>query len=631
MPAGIFKIFPRMMERFRGKMPTPDLKALPPEQPTSFAPQQIPDEAQEKEVVQWVRRRLAECVSAEKTFTDEAKENYRYLVGDHYLGKRPTDRPTIIVQKMKPKCERKIAFLTDEQWKIDLLPFEESDRESTEAMQKLHDHLWERHSVRDVLDEALIQSEWAFEGYIEPIVDLSDPEDPTVIAVAPDWFGIFRNPSAKKPKDARYWFKVTAIELADLRAEYGEKALGVKPGHEADILDNLYQEFAYGTPLVRRISEVIAKIECYVKDESVIVQENEFGEEEFIPRYRKGWRRIVVAGDVLLRDEESPFDFVGQPWTKITQYPAPHQYHGDCDVSRLKELQKELTMKRGLFMEHMEYAVGYMIVPDDTGVSPEDIWNIPGRILVPETTEKSVGLRWVHAPPLPQGIMDSFLLAEKEMDDIIGLSEPSRGKTPGADMSGRALAILKESDLPPIRKVGRQIAKALKEFAVKWLWLIGQVYDEERTIEILNPDGKGFEILELNKPTGEYKEMVGEEGQIFRAPIIKNDIRGLRYDVKIVPTSGFRIDTEDIEARALRMLEIGLITKHQYLEHVDFPGKEKIMEQHDENARLRAAVAAMEKVLMQLEQVGKIAPEGAAGAPPAEEIRAPLEEGAEMR
>ncbi|MEW6054883.1 MAG: hypothetical protein AB1552_14060 [Nitrospirota bacterium] len=598
MPIGIFQIFPRLIgkwtERGQAKVrQTSDLRDVPPEE-SEFNPEGIPNPQHAKEVVTWVRTQLGESRRAEKEFIEEAKRCYRTWIGDHYLGSRPDDRPTIVVQTMKTKIERLLAFLSDEQWKLDLIPFEQGDRERVDTLQKLQNHLWEAHKVRDEIDRALMDAVLYGEGYLEGYVDLSNPDDETVKIRHLDWFGVFRDYGARRDSDARYWFVVEPMSLASLRVEYGDLAKDVKAGSESDILDDLYKEFSGESPLASRPSQVVAKIRCWVKDERVVVT-GESDNVEFSPRYRRGWRYIVVCGDVLLEDRESPFDFDGPPISRIVPLPIPGRYHGDSLVSRLREIQLEKTKKRGLFIEHMQALVGYLVVPKSSGLSIDKIWNIPSQILDPDTALEGRGIHRVTTGNIPPGIGESITLTDAEMDVIIGLSEVSLGKTPSGEMSGRALAILRESDLPVIRAVQRRIASALLDLGRKWLWLIQQIYDRPRVQYIMGDEA--YEKLSLNMPTGHNETLVSWDGEVMTAPVVTNWISDLKYDLSVVPTTGFRIDREILEAKAIRLVELGLITKDDLWDFVEFPGKAKMKAKQDRIKQLEQGLLTIQEQL----------------------------------
>ena len=327
-----------------------------------------------------------------------------------------------------------------------------------------------------------------------------------------------------------------------------------------------------------------------LKDE----QYEEFLEQGIITEqltYETGIREIFSVGDTILYDEVLP----------ISEYPiavACNDHAGSPypsgDVRHAKTPQRMLNRTEALLISHTNATTNFKLVYEDGAIDASEIqkWHIPNAIIRANPGSLASGKIKEFAPPS----VSSQLYVEKQryevdIETVFGAYKFLQGSGQGAPGTVGEAQIMDESSarkqnwkILPIYDMLTKSAKVITE----WMPL---VYDQQRTLRIINPVGDESEVT-LNMPVIDDKT-----GAVMKM----YDMQTARFDVRVVVGSTRSKSPMAELQKDLTLLGAGIYDKTQVIMNLKGDiNKASLMQRQSEILQLQTQLAQAQEELKRM-------------------------------
>lgn len=327
-----------------------------------------------------------------------------------------------------------------------------------------------------------------------------------------------------------------------------------------------------------------------LKDE----QYEEFLEQGIITEqltYETGIREIFSVGDTILYDEVLP----------ISEYPiavACNEHAGSPypsgDVRHAKTPQRMLNRTEALLISHTNATTNFKLVYEDGAIDASEIqkWHIPNAIIRANPGSLASGKIKEFAPPS----VSSQLYVEKQryevdIETVFGAYKFLQGSGQGAPGTVGEAQIMDESSarkqnwkILPIYDMLTKSAKVITE----WMPL---VYDQQRTLRIINPVGDESEVT-LNMPVIDDKT-----GAVMKM----YDMQTARFDVRVVVGSTRSKSPMAELQKDLTLLGAGIYDKTQVIMNLKGDiNKASLMQRQSEILQLQTQLAQAQEELKRM-------------------------------
>jgi hypothetical protein len=169
--------------------------------------------------------------------------------------------------------------------------------------------------------------------------------------------------------------------------------------------------------------------------------------------------------------------------------------HGETVYSAAVPVQVALNQSLSNILEHLKLTGNARMLMPDTLDGIEDLSDLPGEIL---TFNMAGGKpEWMSPAPMAPWVMESPAMLQKQLDDILGLHDVSRGVAPSNIESGVGLSVLVEQDSTPLGALTRELVHGFERFACMVLETYAANVTESRFAK-LRYKGSTPEIVEWN-------------------------------------------------------------------------------------------------------------------------------------
>ncbi len=169
--------------------------------------------------------------------------------------------------------------------------------------------------------------------------------------------------------------------------------------------------------------------------------------------------------------------------------------HGETIFSAAVPVQVALNHAISNILEHLKLTGNARLLMPDTLDSIEELTDLPGEIL---TFNMAGGKpEWMAPTPMGNWVMQSPEMLQKQLDDILGLHDVSRGIAPSNIESGVGLSVLVEQDTTPLGALTREIVHGFERFGCMVLETYSDKVKDTRTAKLYK---KGYspEVVEWN-------------------------------------------------------------------------------------------------------------------------------------
>lgn len=174
------------------------------------------------------------------------------------------------------------------------------------------------------------------------------------------------------------------------------------------------------------------------------------------------------------------------PWSDrlnvaiVREAPIEDHWAGETVVSAAIQPQMLLNLMVSSLAEHSKLAGNARLVISEHALELiETLSDIPGEVIPFDPQMDVIKPEWIAPPQLPQWMTEQVTLLQREIDDILGHQEISRGSTPANIQSGLGLSILSEQADTPLTAMAIAGGRAWGDIASMALKLYEKYVPEE--------------------------------------------------------------------------------------------------------------------------------------------------------
>ena len=307
-------------------------------------------------------------------------------------------------------------------------------------------------------------------------------------------------------------------------------------------------------------------------------------DEEII--YRTQIREVFVIGDEIAYDEVLPI-------TRYPVIPACYEHTGTPfpagDVRHAKSPQRMLNRTEALLISHTSATTNFKLLYEDGAIDAGEVskWHIPNALIrVNPGALREQKIKEFAPPAISGQLFQEKARYEMDIEQVFGAYKYMQGSSadaPGtvgeAQIIDEAVARKQNWKVLPIYDALVRAAKIVLE----WVPI---VYDQQRTIRIINPDGSNQEVT-MNKPVWDEKK--GSIVKLF-------DMASVKLDVSVVIGSTRAKSPQAKLQKDLMLLQAGIYDKTQVI--LNMPGDV-------DKASLMARVGEIQNLQAQIQQLSE--------------------------
>lgn len=559
---------------------------------------------------------------------------YRMFRGRQWKDQAPSYRNREVINLIFTAIQGSVPILTDTRPKPEFIPTEPGDLELAQILNDVFDSDWSDGNWLYKLTEIIYDAHFYGVGMgsqdYDPEASLGAGR---IVFESEDPFCAYPDPHARNVNEkANYfvWAEPTPIEK--LKREYPKVARFIKP----DLLDlsrydreNFDEDIRYRQAGDSRTftegkasynidsRDEALKVTLYIHDLEYIEEEvqslGEQGQEEITYvqklKYPRG-RKICIASGVLLEDGPIPYDDKKFPYLRLTNYIVPHEFWGISEIEQLESPQK-IFNKLVSFALDVQTLMGnpIWIVPQDSGVDTDNLFNRPGLVVEPTSAESAAGVRRESGVQLQPYVLQMIDMLKMWFDDISGYTQASRGVRPEGVTAAAAIEALQESSQTRLRQKTRNIDAFLQDMGKMYVSRVFQYYDTPRIFRVTGNDNvtKYFKF-HVDKvpvvdpmtgaPTGEVQSVakirtfqLGDDGRYHESEEKAYQVRG-EFDVRVSSGSGLPFEKNRIESQSYNLFDRGIIDAEEVLRNIKYTNAEAVLKRMAEKAAMQAQAEA---------------------------------------
>lgn len=474
----------------------------------------------------WVRDRYLEGAKETKHAARQYWLNTAYLSGyqwiyydmgtDRLREMDGDDRVRMVINRMAANNRTLISNLMQRELSFEVTPNGANDvamhsaRIAEDLLRALHEtHNWEK--LREKSMATVLKG-----GTCGICVDWDEESEDTVETVL-SISEFVVEPGSRDPEKARWWIKAQLLPPAEVQAMYGLPRL---PDHDAGTGMN---------PLQNKLLAAHMGSEGEVIPQTLVLTYYERPNGK-----NKGCWKVEVNGAVI---DEGPWEFPFKDRLNLVvgvETIQEERWFGETIYTQARSPQVAMNSAWSNLIEHLRDAsVSRLLVPHSAIRFMDVATDLPGEML--PYPDGIAPPSWLDPAQLPAWLRQLPDDLQRQIDDIMGVHDVSRGMAPANLESGTALSILAEKDSSP---VGRLI----KETAGMWSRLSRMILQLQ---EVMVKD-KRFAVIETS---------VG--------PLALNwtgtDIAG-QHNSRVPLEGIIPISRAAQEQQATKLLEMGVIT-----------------------------------------------------------------------
>lgn len=228
-------------------------------------------------------------------------------------------------------------------------------------------------------------------------------------------------------------------------------------------------------------NQVVGVVE---QEKAVVVKELYYAPDDDYPNglYAK------LAGGKLLEFSEMPRD--RWPFVSFRMTENTDSYWGEGIITHIAPVNQELNDVRSHTMAYQKMMVyGYWVNPPESGVDDEELENINGVILHPQSQNKEMHPYRIEPPPFPNGLFTMGDIYVADMEQIASIHQASRGQNPAGNRSAQNTLYMQESDQMALGPAAIMLEDSLTQATKKMLQEMKDNYDDGRMISVVGEDG----------------------------------------------------------------------------------------------------------------------------------------------
>ena len=565
---------------------------------------------------------------------------FRYFRGDQWQTKRPSYRHSEVINITTANIRNIVPVLTDPQPQVTTTPEDPTDFEFSQIMNQVISSKWDRDNTNMIVAECIIDAcvtGTALAGvpWVESLAQgLGD-----YVVESEDIAHCFPDPTARDMNDRRGKFLVIAepVDVQELREDYPDFKERIKPDLSDPIAFNSYNDeatkFEFKSPVDNRMitsdsrsvgqqgnPDLVLKFTAYILSNDVISQkeceiDHQTGEkketEYNVKKYPNG-RKIVVANNLCLEDDEIKYEDGRFPYARLVNDIIPRCFFGEGEIGPQKSPQ-DITNKLISYLLDYLIIMGnpYWVIDSEAQVDVDNITNEPGQIIVKKKAGTAQQVPGLSPPPFILNTLQYFM--QDVFSKISGNNEISQGALTKANLSGEAITQLTEASQTRLRAKARNLDAFLNQLGQLIVSRILQFYNLPRVVRVTGDQGTaakyfkfsvqdqpvvgedGKPVMIAGKPktqkVASYQQYHRDEanGNVSLGPVKNVPLKGA-LDVRISTGTALPFMKAKRDSQAERLFDKGVLDAEDFLTNIEYPNRENIISKWKE--RQAAAAAA---------------------------------------
>lgn len=568
-----------------------------------------PTEDEEK-VLKYVRGLFSKARIYREPYVERWKDYYHDFRGKQWRTKRPSYRHSEVINLIFTAIQNQVPLMTDARPTVEFIPTEPSDRELAPIFNDLFLSDWERNDWNVPLLEAIYDAHIYGTGLagidfdpeadfgmgaitwnsLEPIYGYPSPGASDINTQRKCRYFAYTEPLSldeikiRWPKNGRFvqadltdMWQASKTDLRDMKYTSPAADGAVMEGHPAE------QDMTKNQALVITLfCRPLDTVEEQIPDEDSDDENATLYQTKL--KYPKG-RKIIIAGNVILEDEDLPTDDKSIPMQKLTNYVDPRSFFGISDIEQLEGPQQAFNKVISFALDVLTLTGNPVwIVDTEAEVITQNITNAPGQII-----EKSKGgeVRREAGVQLQPFVFQLIDRIKSWFDDISGSQEVTRGTNPSGVTAARAIEALQETGRTRIRQKTRNMDTFLREFGRQYVQFALKNYTVPRVRRVTNRQGveKYFKFSTQRVNTGketktivQFQELEKDENNNFQATRTMDQVMIGEFDVRVNTVSALPFAKAEAEQRLFALFDRGIIDAQELLKGVEFPNTEAVLE-----------------------------------------------------
>ncbi len=191
--------------------------------------------------------------------------------------------------------------------------------------------------------------------------------------------------------------------------------------------------------------------------------------------------------DAVIQRGEFPYKHLEFPFQKITHIPTG-TFYGESTIKELISAQRDYNRIRSQIIEHRNMVAKPQFEMTKGAFNVKQFNSRPGLIL--QVNPGFKGPVPIEKPPLEPVTFQELDVNMREMDDISGQFEISRGRTPPGVEAASAIAFLQEETDTILLHTVDSIELAVQSSGRQTLDLVSQYWQTERITEVISKNNE---------------------------------------------------------------------------------------------------------------------------------------------
>lgn len=549
----------------------------------------IEEKILDKKIAEWVKKQYKTCKEEATPVRNQWYLNLGFFKGDQYvsivngkLTKAPNvpGRTRMVINRIRPTVRTEISRMTSQKAQISVVPASAEDEDiiAAEAGEQIWQYLAEKENVAETFAQAAFWTSTCGISYVKTMwddgadYDMGDGKKVKgcIHYEAPSPFHIFVPDVLEKDIQRQpYVLHAYTMSIEEVKERFGDK---IDKEHKPTVIST--NEIFETRHLNIRSTESGAKpdaclvIEAWVKPRATNTLPN-------------GGMVIIVDDQLVYKDDQSlPYDHSEYPFAKIDNVPSGG-YFSTSVIEDLIYLQKELNRNRSQIIENRNATAkpGYFV---QKGSVDTNKWTSKPGQLIP-ILPGFQNPQPMAVPQLPSYIAQEHENMLRDMEDISGQHQVSKGGTPSGVTAATAINFLQERDDSFLAPVYASIETAWETVSRQTLQLVVQFWEQPRMVKATGLD-------------------MSFSAKAFAGADIKN-----ATDVRVESGSALPVSKAARQALFMDMMNRGLLPPDKGLELMELPNMRsyyelvKTDEKHATRENIKLANVPEEEVVQSVQ------------------------------
>lgn len=462
--------------------------------------------------------------------------------------KAPAWRVRHIVNKIRPTIRTELAKLTAQKPRSFVIPASNDDADifAAQAGEQVYDSFYRRKDLKQELRDALFWTVICGDGFIkdwwdEEAVDKDSDQLGDVIIQAETPFHVLVPDFLEKNLENQpFLIHASAKSEEWVKTNYGkllkDRKININTSSRPDILDSSFLNLVQANKVDK--NQVLC-LEVWVKP----------GGHKAFPN----GGMFTVLGDTLVQMmPQWPYEHKDYPFSKFSHVPTG-KFYSDSVVTDLVPLQREYNRTVSQIIESKNRMAKPQLIAPRGSVEPSKITTEPGQVIL--YTPGFTPPQPLPLQAIPPYVINELERIQRDMDDISGQHEVTKGRVPPGVTAATAISYLQEQDDSKLSHTVDSIESGIEKIATHILSHVVQFWDTERIIKVVGNDGS-FDALCLQA----------------------SDLRG-NTDIKVEAGSALPVSKAAKQAFVMDLMKFGWVPPDKGLEVLEIGGITKLYDE----------------------------------------------------